>query len=85
MCYLFNSRATYSFLSYELSAKLNVTLESLNDVYIIVVVGGELDFIYHMYKNYNLEISGEIFKVDFLPMGIKSFFVVIGMDWLGPN
>ncbi|KAI3723786.1 hypothetical protein L2E82_35544 [Cichorium intybus] len=38
-----------------------------------------------MYRNCELSIDDRKFSLNILPIGIKSFDIVIGMDWLGAN
>ncbi|NWD34201.1 hypothetical protein HX793_30880, partial [Pseudomonas reactans] len=39
----------------------------------------------HVYRGCELSIDDQKFSLNLLPIGVKTFDVVIGMDWLGAN
>ncbi|KAI3740280.1 hypothetical protein L2E82_30706 [Cichorium intybus] len=82
---LFDSVATHSFVSHEFGVKLKVPLELLDVVYEVEVADGKHIQVQHMYRNCELSIDNKKFQVNLLPIRIKSFDIVIGMDWLGVN
>ncbi|KAI3738440.1 hypothetical protein L2E82_28472 [Cichorium intybus] len=82
---LFDSGSTYSFVSHGFGARLNVPLELLDLVFEVEVADGKFVEVQHMYRDCELDINGKKFRLNLLPIGIKSFDVIIGMDWLGAN
>ncbi|KAI3778829.1 hypothetical protein L2E82_08214 [Cichorium intybus] len=82
---LFDSGSTYSFVSHGFGARLKVPLELLDLVFEVEVADGKFVEVQHMYRDCELDINGKKFRLNLLPIGIKSFDVIIGMDWLGEN
>ncbi|KAI3701001.1 hypothetical protein L2E82_45642 [Cichorium intybus] len=82
---LFDSGASYSFVSHEFGLKLNVPLESLDTLYEVEIASGKFVEVGHMYRNCELIIDDRKFSLNLLPIGVKFFDIVIGMDWLGAN
>ncbi|KAI3709136.1 hypothetical protein L2E82_38895 [Cichorium intybus] len=82
---LFDSGASYSFVSHEFGLKLNVPLESLDTLYEVEIASGKFVEVGHMYRNCELSINDRKFSLNLLPIGVKYFDIVIGMDWLGAN
>ncbi|KAI3724050.1 hypothetical protein L2E82_35815 [Cichorium intybus] len=82
---LFDSGAHFSFVSHEFRKRLNIPMKPLDDTCVIEVANGELVTVRHVYEKCPIEINGRILKADLLPIGIKGFNIVIGMDWLGTH
>ncbi|KAI3740651.1 hypothetical protein L2E82_31121 [Cichorium intybus] len=82
---LFDSGATYSFVSHEFGLKFNVPLEPLDYVCEVELASGKKVEIKHVYRGCELSIDDKKFSLNLLPIGVKTFDVVIGMDWLGAN
>ncbi|KAI3779510.1 hypothetical protein L2E82_09231 [Cichorium intybus] len=82
---LFDSGAHFSFVSHEFHKHLNIPMKPLDDTCVIEVANGELVTVCHVYEKCPIEINGRILKADLLPIGIKGFDIVIGMDWLGTH
>ncbi|KAI3771736.1 hypothetical protein L6452_02903 [Arctium lappa] len=61
---------------------LSLPASALRDSLVIEVANGEWVVLRDILRDCQLEISGETFMVDLLPMTIGSFDVVVGMDWL---
>ncbi|KAI3669036.1 hypothetical protein L6452_40255 [Arctium lappa] len=79
---LFDSGANFSFVSDVFCKSLNLLASVLSDALIIEIANGERVVLRDILRECRLEINGETFMVDLLPMTIGSFDVVIGMDWL---
>ncbi|KAI3746006.1 hypothetical protein L6452_08421 [Arctium lappa] len=79
---LFDSGANFSFMSVIFCKSLSVPISTLRGALVIEVANGEQVILRDILRDCRLEISGESFMVDLLPMTIGSFDVVIGMDWL---
>ncbi|KAI3765789.1 hypothetical protein L2E82_15833 [Cichorium intybus] len=87
---LFDSGATcsfvsYSFVSYEFGLKFNIPLEPLDRVCEVELASGKKVGIKQVYRGCELSIDDQKFSLNLLPIGVKTFDVVIGMDWLGAN
>ncbi|KAI3788522.1 hypothetical protein L2E82_01291 [Cichorium intybus] len=82
---LFDSGAHFSFVSHDFSKRLNTPMKPLDDTCVIEVANGELVSVRHVYEECPVEINGRILKANLLPIGIKGFDIVIGMDWLGAH
>ncbi|KAI3690640.1 hypothetical protein L2E82_48797 [Cichorium intybus] len=82
---LFDSGANLSFVSHEFRKCLSVSVKPLEDACVIEIANGELVTVRHVYENCPIEINGRILMANLLPIGIKGFDVVIGMDSLGAH
>ncbi|KAI3749597.1 hypothetical protein L2E82_20211 [Cichorium intybus] len=82
---LFDSGATCSFVSHEFGLKLNVPLEPLDYVCEVELASGKKVEIKHVYRGCELSIDYKKFSLNLLSIGVKTFDIVIGMDWLGAN
>ena len=52
---------------------------------VVEVASRELVVVRDHYEKLTLELEGETFVIDLLPMLLRSFYVVVGMDWLAAN
>ncbi|XP_071699013.1 uncharacterized protein [Rutidosis leptorrhynchoides] len=82
---LFNCGANRSFVSIETSCMLDKTHVPIDTKYCIELVNGKLMKANKIYKDCTLVLEGKPFLVDLMPIEIRSFNVVIGMDWLSKN
>ncbi|GJW03878.1 putative reverse transcriptase domain-containing protein [Tanacetum coccineum] len=53
--------------------------------YEIEIASGQLVEIDKVIKGCKLEIEGHVFDINLIPFGIRSFDVIIGMDWLSDH
>ncbi|KAI3745933.1 hypothetical protein L6452_08345 [Arctium lappa] len=79
---LFDSGVNFSFVSLDFCKGLNMPTSTLSDALVVEIANGEWVILREVLEGCRLDISGELFEVDLLPMAIGSFDVVIGMDWL---
>ncbi|KAI3697694.1 hypothetical protein L6452_30790 [Arctium lappa] len=79
---LFDSGANLSFVSLVFCKELNVPTSTLSDALVVEIANEEQVILREVLEKCHLDISGELFDVDLLPMAIGSFDVVIRMDWL---
>ncbi|KAL7601823.1 hypothetical protein Lser_V15G22791 [Lactuca serriola] len=82
---LFDSGASYSFVSHSFCLKLIGPLATLSRSYSIEIADGTHVSVGLMYPDCSLEINGRNFSIDLLPMRIKGFDVIVGMDWMRAN
>ncbi|KAI3748936.1 hypothetical protein L6452_12381 [Arctium lappa] len=79
---LFDSGATCSFVSDVFCKQFVTTISVLPDALVVEVANGDKVIIRDRFCDCTLEINGNSFGVDLLPMTIGGFDVFIGMDWL---
>ena len=82
---LFDSGADRSFVSNSLCQRFTTPTTTLSEVLVVEVSSGELVVIRDNYEKCTIELDGEIFVIDLLPISLRSFDVVVGMDWLAAN
>ncbi|GJT49897.1 putative reverse transcriptase domain-containing protein [Tanacetum coccineum] len=79
---LFDSGADRSFISISLASKLNIPSITIDTFYDIKMADGNLVSTNTVIKGCTLTLLNQPFKIDFMPIKLGSFDVVIGMDWL---
>lgn len=79
---LFDSGATYSFIACEFAKRLGLIPEKLPIPLDVKVANEEIIPIEHIHKNCGVEIRGNKLSVDLVPIRLKEFDVILGMDWL---
>ncbi|KAI3707652.1 hypothetical protein L6452_26279 [Arctium lappa] len=82
---LFDSSASFSFVSISFCQKLSVPTSSLENAIVVELADGDQVVVRDVLKDCKLEIEGKEFPVNLMPMVIRGFDVVIGMDWLADN
>ncbi|GJV96338.1 putative reverse transcriptase domain-containing protein [Tanacetum coccineum] len=75
-------RADKSFVSISLASMLNIPPISLDTTYDIEIADGNLVGTNIVIQGCTLILLNQPFKIDFMPIKLGSFDVVIGMDWL---
>nr|GEW51777.1 putative reverse transcriptase domain-containing protein [Tanacetum cinerariifolium] len=81
---LFNSGADFSFISTKFAPLLYEKPSIANPGYVIEVANGKKEEVDRIFRDCRLELGYSIFPIDLIPLGQKSFDVIVGMDWL-PN
>ncbi|KAI3727551.1 hypothetical protein L6452_16167 [Arctium lappa] len=79
---LFDSGATRSFVSNIFCKRFTTPVSVLPDALVVEIANGDQVIIRDHFGDCTLEIDGNSFGLDLLPMAIGGFDVVIGMDWL---
>ncbi|KAI3678257.1 hypothetical protein L6452_37543 [Arctium lappa] len=79
---LFDPGATCSFVSVIFCKQFITPISVLPDALVVEVANGDQVIIRDRLCGCTLEIDGNYFDVDLLPMAIGGFDVIIGMDWL---
>ncbi|KAD1378137.1 hypothetical protein E3N88_42914 [Mikania micrantha] len=82
---LFDTGAEKSFISKDFSEILAITPTPLEVEYTVELADGKLIVTKHILKECTLELAGQKFKIDLMPVTLGSFDVVVGMDWLSEN
>ena len=82
---LFDSGANFSFISHEFGRKLALPLSKLKSTLLIEVASGRLVPVNNIVKNIIINLNGNEFHEELLPIELNGFDVVLGMDWLNAN
>ncbi|KAM0026737.1 putative transcription factor interactor and regulator CCHC(Zn) family [Helianthus debilis subsp. tardiflorus] len=82
---LFDSGADASYVSLRISKKLKSPLTPLSAKRIVEIANGKNLEASHVIRDCKLELSGQTFRIDLLPITLGSFDVVICMDWLSKH
>ncbi|KAJ0641390.1 putative nucleotidyltransferase, Ribonuclease H [Helianthus annuus] len=82
---LFDSGASRSFISNELSAHPSFKLEKMSIPLEVEVADSKSYLLHDICKNCKIIIEDEEFSIDLVPMYMGEFKVVVGMDWLAQN
>ncbi|GKB68733.1 putative reverse transcriptase domain-containing protein [Tanacetum coccineum] len=82
---LFDSRADFSFISTEFVPLLNVKPSIVNPVYVIEVADGKKVEVDRIIRDCKLELGSYLFSINLIPLGHRSFDVIVGMDWLSQH
>ncbi|KAI3716247.1 hypothetical protein L6452_23456 [Arctium lappa] len=82
---LFDSGASYSFISELFCQRLTMSMSMLENAVVVEIANGGQVLIRSILKDCMLELKGKKFPINLLPMQIGGFDVVVGMDWLSKN
>ncbi|KAI3771892.1 hypothetical protein L6452_03063 [Arctium lappa] len=82
---LFDSGASYSFISELFCQRLAMSMSMLENAVVVEIANGGQVLIRSILKDCILELKGKKFPINLLPMQIGGFDVVVGMDWLSKN
>ncbi|XP_076936104.1 uncharacterized protein LOC143603076 [Bidens hawaiensis] len=79
---LFDSGASYSFVSMKFSKDFTHPTTKLINPLEIEIADSKSFLVLDVHPNCRLEVEGEVYSIDLIPMILGEFDVVIGMDWL---
>ncbi|XP_076950265.1 uncharacterized protein LOC143623184 [Bidens hawaiensis] len=79
---LFDSGASYSFVSMKFSKSFTRPATKIINPLEIEIVDSKSFLVLDVHLNCRLEVEGEVYSIDLIPMILGEFDVVIGMDWL---
>lgn len=79
---MFDSGATHSFVSLTFSERLGRTIGRLGYPLVVEVVGDKTLTMVDVYRGCTLEVSGEKFPIDLIPIAMQELCVIVGMDWM---
>nr|GEV86541.1 zinc finger, CCHC-type, retrotransposon Gag domain protein [Tanacetum cinerariifolium] len=82
---LFDSGANFSFISTDFVTLLNVKTSFVNLSYVIEVADGKNVEVDRIIRDFKLKIGTSLFTIDLIPLGHRSFDVIVGMDWLSEH
>ncbi|KAI3769532.1 hypothetical protein L6452_00638 [Arctium lappa] len=82
---LFDSGASFSFISDTFCQKFAMSMSSLDEAIVVEIANGSQLIIRDVVRDCTLEFDGRKFPASLMPMQLGGFDVVIGMDWLSEN
>lgn len=82
---LFDSGATRSFVPLALSKKFGDAPGTLDSLLEVEIADDHTFSVVRVYQGCVLNVLGERFRVDLVPISLRRLKVIVGMDWLGAN
>ncbi|KAJ0908803.1 putative transcription factor interactor and regulator CCHC(Zn) family [Helianthus annuus] len=82
---LFDSGADWSYVSLEFSQRLGLTPTPLEVKQIVELADSKTIEASHVLFGCKLDLVGQVFDIDLLPVTLGSFDIVVGMDWLSKH
>src|ERR1043165_9589256 len=79
---LYDTGADYSFVLSKLSKQLGMVPTLLDTPYSIEWADGKPVEVNNIHRDCKLELEGQLFTINLLPITLCSFDLVVGMDWL---
>ena len=79
-CILFDYGADRSFVSHKFKHLLNQKPQPLNKIFTVEMANGKTESARDMYVGCTLNLNEHLFQIDLMPISIRSFDVIIGMD-----
>ncbi|GJW46479.1 putative reverse transcriptase domain-containing protein, partial [Tanacetum coccineum] len=79
---LFDSSADRSFVSATFSTLLDITPDTLDVSYAVELANGRISKTNTVLRGFTLGLLGHPFNIDLIPVELRSFDTIIGMDWL---
>ena len=84
-CVLFDSGAERSFVSHKFKHLLNPNPQKLNKTYTVEMANGKTESTNDVYVGCTLMLNNHSFPISLMHVNIRSFDVIVGMDWLSPH
>ncbi|KAI3746498.1 hypothetical protein L6452_08932 [Arctium lappa] len=82
---LFDSGASFSFISESFRQKLSMPTNSLENALVVDITNDSQVLIHDVLRECTLGIEGKEFPINLMSMVISGFDVVVGMNWLANN
>ncbi|KAJ9561695.1 hypothetical protein OSB04_006855 [Centaurea solstitialis] len=82
---MFDSGATHSFVSHEFEETLGCEPTDLEQPLVVEVADARTVTMVRVYRNCTIELGGERFSIDLMPLVMKELCVIVGMDSLSPH
>ncbi|GJR05207.1 putative reverse transcriptase domain-containing protein, partial [Tanacetum coccineum] len=79
---LFDSGSKKSFMSASFSTLIDITPVKLDTSYEVELVDGKIFSTNTIIRGCTLNLANHLFEIDLIPIKLRSFDVIIGMDWL---
>ncbi|XP_023768442.1 uncharacterized protein LOC111917027 [Lactuca sativa] len=74
--------ANYSFISHKFSGRLALSIDKLDNALVVEVSSGKFIPVSDCIKNIVIDLNGNEFHEELLPIQLNGFDVVLEMDWL---
>ena len=84
-CIFFDTRAERSFVSEKFKHLLKQQPQKLNETFTVEMANGKTESTGEIYTGCTLTLNQHVFRIDLMHVSIRSFDVIIGMDWLSPH
>ena len=84
-CILFDSGAERSFVSHSFKHLIKCKSQPLTETFTVKMANRKKESTNDIFIGCTLTLDNYSFFIDLMPMSIKSFDVIIGMDWLSSN
>ncbi|XP_022019754.1 homeobox protein 2-like [Helianthus annuus] len=82
---LFDFVADWSYVSLEFGRQLGITPTPLKNKHVVELADGKSIEALHVLLGCKLDLLGQVFDIDLLPITLGSFDIVVGMDWLSKH
>ncbi|GJZ29025.1 putative reverse transcriptase domain-containing protein [Tanacetum coccineum] len=82
---LFDSGSDKSFVSTSFSTLINITPVKVNTSYEVELVNGKIVSTNTVLRGCTLNLVNHLFEIDLMPIKLRTFNVIIGMDWLSEH
>ena len=79
---MFDSGATHSFVSHTFSERLGRPVGRLGFTLELEVAGDRTMMVTDVYRDCTIELVGESFMIDLIPIAMRELCVIVGMDWM---
>ena len=84
-CILFDSGAKRSFVSDKFKYLLKQQPQKLNEAFTVEMANGKTESTKDIYVGCTLTLNNHTFQINLILVNIRSFDVIIDMDWLSPH
>src|SRR5581483_11393186 len=82
---LFDTGATWSYLSHRFCKDFQIELGKLDRPVIIDVAAEKVHVVEHVYRGCIIDIFGVQFSINLIPVPMNGIDVIVGIDWMFPN
>ncbi|KAK9077569.1 hypothetical protein SSX86_005906 [Deinandra increscens subsp. villosa] len=82
---LFDTGANRSFVSYDFIKHPSFTIEKLHVPLEVEIANDKSILVFDVCRGCKISINNEEYLIDLIPMAMREFKVVVGMDWLSRN
>ena len=79
---LYDSGASVSFVSHSFSKELSTPLGKLPTPLEVEIADSKIVVVSNVYPNVEIEIDESVFRIDLIPIMLREFDIIVGMDWL---
>ncbi|XP_023756294.1 uncharacterized protein LOC111904808 [Lactuca sativa] len=84
-CIRFDSGVERSFVSHAFKHFLKYKSQILTETFTVKMANGKKESTNDIFMGCTLTLNDHSFSMDLIPVSIKSFDIIIGVDWLSPN